>query len=810
MNPPVLAPALLAACFSVTSFAAELTFDSRVQVSENNANFDISVFPGNAKYNDRGIGGAEPGVPSFQTMIGDGTVLSYNFVGNAGSGSELTTYASEGTRTPTPVRAGATASTHGNGEDWANVWTASDPGPSIEFSDTPKDHNPTGAAGAANTFARVAEADGTIDIAGLASGQIYFPVGSFNNGWTLTLTMSGAGEDDIVAMDSEGGIGNFNRGYISSFEFTSEGQYSQIRYEWRHGDLDGSPGSRARFMGVILDGEPLLMGEDSDGDLLTDLWEDQYFGDNSGTVEPSDLTGSDGTGDFDDDGATDLQEHGASTDPTVKDSDGDGLEDGPEINTHGSNPNLEDTDGDGLTDGDEVNTHGSSPTLTDTDGDTLSDDEEVAPGDDGFITDPAEADTDDDGVRDDVDLDPTDPDSDNDGDGLGNKAETDVHGTDPLVADSDGDGIDDGEEVVAGEDGFVTNPLSADSDMDGFTDPQEIQLGSDPNDSGSIPAGVSNIGFIERVQVSTNNANFDISVFPGAAGYNDRGVDGAEPGAPTFFTPFGGGTVLDYNFVGNEGTGSPLTTYASGEAGLIPTPTAPMENVHGNGEDWANVWTVSDPGVDFVNPKDHNPTNTAGAANTFARAAEVDGTINIEDIREGTVYIPHGTFINDWTLTLTMSGPGQTDIVAVDTQGGNGPGTNFGWITSFSFVNIGGYDTISYNYTNGDRDGSRARFMGVILVAEQSPELMQITDISYQRTAAPDNIIVDLTFTSKEGRTYTLFTSTDFDDPVTSRSDIDDSIPGAAGSSTTTVTIDFNGRGLPLTSQQFFVILENE
>jgi hypothetical protein len=223
-----------------------------------------------------------------------------------------------------------------------------------------------------------------------------------------------------------------------------------------------------------------------------------------------------------------------------------------------------------------------------------------------------------------------------------------------------------------------------------------------------------------RTQVSTNNANFDISVFPGAASYNDRGVGGAEPGTPTVTNDLGDGTVLDYNFVGNSGTGSALTTYASGGAGLISTPVAPSANVHGNGEDWANVWTTTNPSG-FTTTKNHNPTGNAGAANSFARAAEVDGTIDISGLSSGQIYIPHGTFVNQWTLTLTMRGAGQPDIVALDTQIANGPSTNYGWITDFSFTNEGQYDTISYNYTNADRDGSRSRFMGVILDGAAGP-----------------------------------------------------------------------------------------
>ena len=260
MKKHLFAISAIVALSALGASAATLSFSSQTEVSRNNANFDISVTPGTASYNDRGVGGVEPGAPTFRSTIGDGTVLSYNFVGNAGSDTDLVTYASTGTRTPTPVRVGPTVSTHGNGEDWANVWTTSTPGAGIDFSGgDPKDHNPTGVAGAANTFARVVAADGTIDISGLATGQIYFPVGSFNNGWTLDLTMTGAGQPDLMAGDAiaNGVLGNNNVGWIEEFTFTNEGQYDTITYQWRHNDLDGSPGSRARFMGVILDGRAI-------------------------------------------------------------------------------------------------------------------------------------------------------------------------------------------------------------------------------------------------------------------------------------------------------------------------------------------------------------------------------------------------------------------------------------------------------------------------------------------------------------------------------------------------------------------------
>ena len=82
--------------------------------------------------------------------------------------------------------------------------------------------------------------------------------------------------------------------------------------------------------------------------------------------------------------------------PLIPDTDGDGLNDGQEVNTILSSPVLEDTDGDGLLDGAEVNTHGSSPLLTDTDADGLNDRVEI----EVHFTNPTLKDTDGDGFED--------------------------------------------------------------------------------------------------------------------------------------------------------------------------------------------------------------------------------------------------------------------------------------------------------------------------------------------------------------------------------------------------------------------------
>lgn len=149
---------------------------------------------------------------------------------------------------------------------------------------------------------------------------------------------------------------------------------------------------------------------------------------------------------------------GFGSDPTVADTDGDGLVDGVEVKVHGSDPRLADTDGDGLSDAREVSL-GTSLRNPDTDGDGLLDGWEISHG-----LNPLSP-TGDDGADEDIDS-----------DGLTNLQEQ-IWGSDPRNADTDGDGLVDGEEVANG-----TDIGSSDTDRDGLTDGQEVRAGFNPLD----------------------------------------------------------------------------------------------------------------------------------------------------------------------------------------------------------------------------------------------------------------------------------------------------------------------------------------
>ena len=114
---------------------------------------------------------------------------------------------------------------------------------------------------------------------------------------------------------------------------------------------------------------------DTDGDGILDFFELQF----PTILNPSVAT--DAAQDGDTDGLSNLGEFQRRTNPIVPDTDGDGLTDGAEVNTHSTNPLLADTDGDSLSDGDEI-TRPTNPLVQDTDGDGFSDGFEVAQGTD--------------------------------------------------------------------------------------------------------------------------------------------------------------------------------------------------------------------------------------------------------------------------------------------------------------------------------------------------------------------------------------------------------------------------------------------
>ena len=156
------------------------------------------------------------------------------------------------------------------------------------------------------------------------------------------------------------------------------------------------------------------------------------------------------------------------------DSDLDTLSDLDEECFHGTNPNVQDTDDDGLRDDVEVRDLPTDPLVDDTDGDGIADGEEV-----GDPSNPTN--TDDDAL-----IDALDPDD--DGDGIPTVDETGQGDTDDdelpnyLDPDDDGDGIPTEDESGDTDNDDIDNYLDADDDGDGLNTEFETEFGDTDGD----------------------------------------------------------------------------------------------------------------------------------------------------------------------------------------------------------------------------------------------------------------------------------------------------------------------------------------
>ena len=263
---------------------------------------------------------------------------------------------------------------------------------------------------------------------------------------------------------------------------------------------------------------------DSDMDGMTDAFEEQF------DLDPMDPR--DAEIDSDSDGLINLREFQNQTNPTVPDTDGDGLTDGEEVDgtmnpyrevapgtvattTPGeaTDPNNPDSDMDGISDRDELTTDNvpfiSNPNTPDTDGDFLPDLFEVTDNGSGTL-DPTDGDGD------------NGPDGDPDGDGSFNDEESDRM-TDPRNEDTDGDGLLDGVEnsggVYVDSTSTGTDPLNPDSDGDTLLDGQEAldegEADSDPYNTDPNSPDTDGDGWSDDIEVliAMTNGN-DVDDFP--------------------------------------------------------------------------------------------------------------------------------------------------------------------------------------------------------------------------------------------------------------------------------------------------------
>ena len=561
-------------------------------------------------------------------------------------------------------------------------------------------------------------------------------------------------------------------------------------------------------------------GDDTDGDGLSNVYEilNGLDPDDDGSGNPN--NGADGDPDMDN--LTNIEERDLGTNPQEADTDSDGYRDDVENNTTtwvsamatGTDPINDDSDGDGLLDGVEnpdlpfvdADQTGSDPNIVDSDTDGLDDGYEITnslnPSDDG-TGDPengADGDPDMDNLSNIEELDMgTDPqEEDTDMDGLNDGVETNTGtwvsptdtGTDPLNTDSDGDGLLDGVEnpdlpfVDADQPG--TDPNNSDSDSDTFSDGDEIAQGRNPTVGQALPTGYFQ--------------DFD--------GFADGSTD------------VGDGSVM--NGTANI-QGGKLELTRDGVAGGFSSFMIPADAVPGSGDGWTATFdlTISDgPGANepadgmSFNYGNFALTELGSAEEGMAGAGDVTENISFEidtwmnlDAEQG-VNIAEKVGGNDLDLSFTggsilsdgtsVSGP----VVCIYDPVDGLSFTTEGLLTDAVFENVAasflGDDAYNFGFSARVGGANQTLTIDNLRISSSSSQQDRLRIISIDKVVNE----VTLTWTSSDRRTYGVYTSSDLQGEW---QELDDSVPGAAGMTTTS----FTDVGLPNgTVRRFYQVRE--
>jgi len=516
-------------------------------------------------------------------------------------------------------------------------------------------------------------------------------------------------------------------------------------------------------------------------------------------LDPNSDVGDDGaSGDPDSDDLTNIDEVNVhSTDPLDDDSDDDTLTDGDEINVYSSNPNSQDTDGDTLTDGDEVNVHSTDPAKADTDDDTMPDNYELDnmldptvddaaldPDADnltnvaefGLGTDPQDADTDDDFSNDDVEG---------------------TNATDPLLADTDGDGLLDGHETNNGENSYNgptdtgTDPLVGDTDADGTSDGREVPLGRDP--TVSDPQDVVDIGdgLVSYWNFDNNLDDIAHSLGLGDSAVADNGV----------FSGAGADTDVGYATEENALFGSSALTMNGGAGWVTVTESIDTRRQIENAVSvsaWvkASAWDVNWQAIIAHGEGNHwrmarhagnDSAAWVGGAGDIFGAGEIvpgDGTwhhiVGVAD----PVNFSTSIYI-DGTLAATGAAPALDDRRFADGGypdlfiGANSQGANREWNGEIDDVAIWARpltaDEVALIYNGGDGESIEN------LVGGSGPP--RITAFTFDPSNGANGAFT-LTFSSRNGATYSIWGSNDLNDgfPI----EVEDTVTGEDGSTSVT------------------------
>ena len=384
-------------------------------------------------------------------------------------------------------------------------------------------------------------------------------------------------------------------------------------------------------------------------------------------------------------------------------------------------------------------------------------------------TNPTLADTDGDGLDDDVELNAAPP-------------------TSPTRADTDGDGLDDGEEDTLG-----TDPTDTDSDDDGFGDGLEVDNNTDPNDPNDPPASGNS-----RIVWITENNDFSEEPSPDDVGWtnllsingfdvvrNDvRDLDVNQAALDEM-------NAADLVIISRDtNSGNYNNSAAEVEAwNGITAPVIQMSSFLVRNSRW--FWFNNN-----ANPvATGNDIQASEPAHPIFAGITLDGNNQFTIIEEEQVNVTGGTDAGNGTVLATDPGTGNVWIAywdaGVEFYAGSGQTAGAPRL----WFGAGVVDNNPKGGENFTADGEAA-FLNAVRFMIGEERVLKFTQIDYDEGTE----MITLTWDSTPSTDYALFYSEDLDLDI----EENDNIPSQGES--TTVMIP---NPLPGASRLYFQVIEN-
>ncbi|MFT7302982.1 MAG: hypothetical protein ACI8UZ_001820 [Akkermansiaceae bacterium] len=204
--------------------------------------------------------------------------------------------------------------------------------------------------------------------------------------------------------------------------------------------------------------------------------------------------------------------------------------------------------------------------------------------------------------------------------------------------------------------------------------------------------------------------------------------------------------------------------------------------------------------------------SASGTSLTFSSRKPHNYPANL-DLQDGSWHLLVSTVESGVETNMYIDGV----LVATDTTGyvpqdrgnpmqisGNPDAANRGWNGNIDDVGAWNRVLTQEEVSSIWNDGNGA---SIASLTGGTPTPLRIVDVAHTRTV--DNILVDLTFTSKEGSSYSIYSTNDLSLPLTSWNELNDGFPAAVEALSTIFPADFNDLGLALDDHQFFVVVKN-